>query len=104
VQLIKRLLGEGLEIRIWDREVSLGNLIGSNRQYIQDVIPHIGSLLRLTLEEVVQTTDVVLIGTKTVDRQHLQGLLRSDQAVIDLVNLDSSQRPQGPFAYEGICW
>ncbi len=104
VQLIKRLLGEGLEIRIWDREVSLGNLIGSNRQYIQEVIPHIGSLLRPTLEEVVQTTDVVLIGTKTVDRQLLQGLLRADQAVIDLVNLDSSQRPQGPFAYEGICW
>ena len=39
MQLIKRLLGEGLEIRIWDREVSLGNLIGSNRQYIQEVIP-----------------------------------------------------------------
>jgi GDP-mannose 6-dehydrogenase len=104
VQLIKRLLGEGLDIRIWDREVSLGNLIGSNRQYIQEVIPHIGSLLRPTLEEVVETTDVVLIGTKAVDRQVLQGLLREDQTVIDLVNLNSSQRPQGPFVYEGICW
>src|SRR5450432_1253470 len=104
VQLIKRLLGEGLEIRIWDREVSLGNLIGSNRQYIQEVIPHIGSLLRPTLEEVIQTTDVVLIGTKAIDRQVLQGLLRADQTVIDLVNLNSSQRPQGPFVYEGICW
>ena len=104
VQLIKRLLGEGLEIRIWDREVSLGNLIGSNRQYIQEVIPHIGSLLRPTLEEVIQTTDVVLIGTKAIDRHVLQGLLRADQTVIDLVNLHSSQRPQGPFAYEGICW
>jgi GDP-mannose 6-dehydrogenase len=104
VQLIKRLLGEGLEIRIWDREVSLGNLIGSNRQYIQEVIPHIGSLLRPTLEEVVQTTDVVLIGTKAIDLQVLQGLLRADQTVIDLVNLNSSQRPQGPFVYEGICW
>jgi GDP-mannose 6-dehydrogenase len=104
VQLIKRLLGEGLEIRIWDREVSLGNLIGSNRQYIQEVIPHIGSLLRPTLEEVVQTTEVVLIGTKAVDRQLLQSLLRAEQAVVDLVNLDSTQRPSGRFAYEGICW
>jgi GDP-mannose 6-dehydrogenase len=104
VQLIKRLLGEGLEIRIWDREVSLGNLIGSNRQYIQEVIPHIGSLLRPTLEEVIQMTDVVLIGTKAIDQQVLQGLLRAHQIVIDLVNLNSSQRPQGPFVYEGICW
>jgi GDP-mannose 6-dehydrogenase len=104
VQLIKRLLGEGLEIRIWDREVSLGNLIGSNRQYIQEVIPHIGSLLRPTLEEVIQTTDIVLIGTKAIDRETLQGLLRADQTVIDLVNLNSSQRPHGSFVYEGICW
>jgi GDP-mannose 6-dehydrogenase len=104
VQLIKRLLGEGLEIRIWDREVSLGNLIGSNRQYIQEVIPHIGSLLRPTLEEVIQTTDVVLIGTKAIDQEVLQGLLRADQTVIDLVNLNSSQRPRGSFVYEGICW
>jgi GDP-mannose 6-dehydrogenase len=104
VQLIKRLLGEGLEILIWDREVSLGKLIGSNRQYIQEVIPHIGSLLRPTLEEVIQTTDVVLIGTKAIDRETLQGLLRADQTVIDLVNLNPSQRPQGSFVYEGICW
>ena len=45
VQLVKRLLGEGREIRIWDDNVSLGRLIGSNREYIEQVIPHIGSLL-----------------------------------------------------------
>ncbi len=45
VQLVKRLLGEGRQIQIWDDNVSLGRLIGSNRQYIEDVIPHIGSLL-----------------------------------------------------------
>lgn len=104
VQLIKRLLGEGLAIRIWDRDVSLGNLIGSNRQYIQETIPHIGLLLRPTLEEVVQTADVVLIGTKDVDPKVLQSLLRADQTVVDLVNLNSSQRPRGPFVYEGMCW
>lgn len=44
VQLSKLLLGEGCEIRIWDGDVSLGRLLGSNRQYIEQVIPHIGSL------------------------------------------------------------
>jgi GDP-mannose 6-dehydrogenase len=104
VQLIKRLLGEGLEICIWDRDVSLGSLIGSNRQYIQEVIPHIGLLLRPTLEEVVQMSDIILIGTKAVDQQALQALLRAEQTVIDLVNLNSSQRPHGAFVYDGICW
>jgi GDP-mannose 6-dehydrogenase len=104
VQLIKRLIGEGLELRIWDRDVSLGRLMGSNRQYIEEVIPHIGSLLCSTVEEVVQTVDLVLIGTRAVNPQVLSDLLRKEQAVIDLVNLSPSARPQGPFRYEGICW
>ncbi|HTQ96822.1 MAG TPA: UDP-glucose/GDP-mannose dehydrogenase family protein [Candidatus Acidoferrum sp.] len=104
VQLIKRLLGEGLEIQIWDRDVSLGQLVGSNRKYIEDVIPHIGSLLRSTIEEVVSGAEVILLGTKTADRQSLQSLLQPKHTVIDLVHLNPSQRPSGNFQYEGICW
>jgi GDP-mannose 6-dehydrogenase len=104
VQLIKRLIGEGLELRIWDRDVSLGRLVGSNRRYIEQVIPHIGSLLCSTVEEVVKTVDLVLIGTKAVSPQMLNDLLREDQAVIDLVNLSPAERPYGSFRYEGICW
>jgi GDP-mannose 6-dehydrogenase len=104
VHLIKQLIGEGLQIRIWDHDVSLGRLVGSNRRYIEEVIPHIGSLLCSTLEEVVQTVDMVLIGTKAVDPRTLGELLRPEQTVIDLVNLDLASRPHGPFEYEGICW
>ena len=104
VQLIKRLIGEGLELRIWDCDVSLGRLVGSNGRYIEEVIPHIGSLLCSTLEEVVKSVDVVLIGTKAVNPQVLSDLLRQDQAVIDLVNLNPAERPHGPFHYQGICW
>src|SRR5258707_14569144 len=45
VQLVKRLLGEGCQVKVWDKDVSLGRLAGANRQYIEEVIPHIGSLL-----------------------------------------------------------
>jgi len=104
VQLIKRLIGEGLQVRIWDPDVSLGRLVGSNRRYIEEVIPHIGSLLFPTLEEVVQSAEAVVIGTKAVNQQALQSLLRLEQTVIDLVNLNPAQRLNGPFRYEGICW
>src|SRR6516165_5131368 len=67
VQLIKRLLGEGREIRIWDDNVSLGRLIGSNREYIEQVIPHIGSLLKPNPEEVLRDAEVVVIGTRGLD-------------------------------------
>ena len=101
VQLIKRLLGEGCQIKIWDENVSLGRLIGSNRQYIEEVIPHIGSLLCSDLEQALAGSEVVIVGTR-VDNHRLRNALK-DQRVIDLVNLDKSKRPAAS-AYEGICW
>lgn len=104
VQLVKRLLGEGFEVKVWDQDVTLGRLAGSNRQYIEDVIPHIGSLLSSNLEEVVRHAEIVIIGNRSVEKTELAKYLRADQTVIDLVNLDKARRPDAVGNYEGICW
>jgi GDP-mannose 6-dehydrogenase len=105
VQLVKRLIGEGCQLRIWDDNVSLGRLIGSNRQYIEEVIPHIGSLLSSDLEEVLQKAEVAVIGTRGIDRKRLESHLRPEQIVVDLVNLEKARRPAASGkAYEGLCW
>lgn len=104
IQLVKRLLGEGCELQIWDQNVSLGKLVGSNRRYIEEIIPHIGSLLVSDLKTAVTSCDVVVIGTREADSKVLGSYLREDQTVIDLVNLDKSRRLTGKGHYEGICW
>ena len=103
VQVIKRLLGEGCQVKIWDRDVLLGRIAGSNRQYIEEVIPHIGSLLSSEFEEVVQGGAVVIIATK-IDKDRLVRCMTPDQIIIDLVNLDPANRPSGAASYQGICW
>jgi GDP-mannose 6-dehydrogenase len=104
VQLVKRLLGEGCEIRIWDDNVSLGRLIGSNREYIEGAIPHIGSLLCSSLESALEKADVVVVGTRELDREVLRQRLRAGQHVIDLVNLEHARRASTDISYDGICW
>jgi GDP-mannose 6-dehydrogenase len=104
VQLVKRLLGEGFDVKVWDRDVSLGRLAGSNRQYIEEVIPHIGSILSADLEDVLRDADVVILGNKSASKEDLSKHLRADQIVIDLVHLDKARRPDGISTYEGICW
>jgi GDP-mannose 6-dehydrogenase len=84
VQLIKRLLGEGCQVRIWDRDVSVGRLVGSNRQFIEEEIPHIGALLCTDLATVVRDSELIVLGTKAVDEQSLAALIRPDQTVLDL--------------------
>ena len=104
VQLVKRLLGEGRQIHIWDDNVSLGRLIGSNRQYIEEVIPHIGSLLCSDLAQVVREAEVVVISTRGIKKEELQQHLRPDHIILDLVNLEKVRRPADKGRYEGICW
>jgi GDP-mannose 6-dehydrogenase len=104
VQLIKRLMGEGLEVKVWDEDVSLGRLAGSNRQYIEEVIPHIGSVLSADLEDVMRTAEVVILGNKSASKSQLAKVLRPEQIVIDLIHLDRTKRPEGAKTYEGICW
>ena len=91
MQLIKRLLGEGCDIGIWDDKVSLGRLVGSNRRFIESVIPHIGSLLCDDMQAVIATADLVLIGNQAVAKDNVISLLRPDQKLIDLMRLEESR-------------
>jgi GDP-mannose 6-dehydrogenase len=104
VLLVKRLVGEGCNLRIWDPCVSLGYLVGSNRQFIEQVIPHIGLLLSASLSEVVGSADILIIGTKSLDRSELISLIRPDQLVIDLTNSETSLHSNNGFSYQGLCW
>ena len=104
MELVKRLLGEGCEVRVWDEDVRLGRLAGSNRQYIEEVIPHIGALLTTDLKEALANAEVVIVGTRALDSRELAEQLRPGQMVIDLVNLARSRRPTTEASYEGVCW
>jgi GDP-mannose 6-dehydrogenase len=83
VQLVKRLLGEGCQIQIWDRDVSLGRLVGSNRQFIEEEIPHIGALLASDWKQVVRNSEVIVISTKAADEEILAEI-GPHQVIVDL--------------------
>jgi len=87
VYLVKRLLGEGCRCQIWDQNVRLGQIVGSNREFIENTIPHIGALLRDDLEEVLRSADVILLATKDVEHDEVLRQLRDGQILIDLVGL-----------------
>jgi GDP-mannose 6-dehydrogenase len=84
VQLVKRLLGEGCQIQIWDHEVSLGRLVGSNRQFIEEQIPHIGALLLADLEEVIAGAELVVVISKSINTETLLRQRQPGQIIIDL--------------------
>jgi len=106
VELAERLIGKGFDLRIYDGEVSLGRLHGSNRAFIAQALPHIGSLLLPSLEEAVGWAETVVVAKPfpTEEQQRLVSLLRADQVLVDLVRLDDGELSRFEGEYQGICW
>jgi GDP-mannose 6-dehydrogenase len=103
VQVAKRLIGEGCELRIFDPEVQLSRLLGANRSYIDANIPHVGSLLCSSMAEMLEPSEVILVGLQQAAlNDALQARVRADHHLIDLVNLPN--RDLLRCSYEGICW
>jgi GDP-mannose 6-dehydrogenase len=85
--LIETLIGKGLRLSIYDREVEVARLHGANKEFIERGIPHIASLLRPSLAETVDDAEVVVIGKKDEEFDALPHMLNDEQMVIDLVRL-----------------
>jgi GDP-mannose 6-dehydrogenase len=101
VTLIETLIGKGMELVIYDRDVSLARLVGSNREYIENEIPHIAKLMRGSIDEVLNAANTIVIGNKSEEFRQIESRLRPDQTVIDLVRLFDRPSSNG---YQGICW
>src|SRR5205085_4205041 len=67
VMLVERLIGKGLKLSIYDRDVELARLFGANQAYIESGIPHISQLLRSNLDEVIEQAEVIIIGKKEAE-------------------------------------
>jgi GDP-mannose 6-dehydrogenase len=103
VILAEALLGKGVSLCIYDKNVSLAKLVGANKEYIEKQIPHLSSLLCNTVDEVIQKSEVIVVGNQAPEFAEAVKQCRADQIVVDLVRLPiygSALKAD----YRGICW
>jgi len=102
VTLIETLIGKGMRLSIYDRDVSLARLVGANKEYIEREIPHISQLMRASIDDVLNEGEVLILGNKSAEFRSIESRLRPDHIVIDLVRAFGDRVSGGQ--YEGICW
>jgi GDP-mannose 6-dehydrogenase len=103
-ELIESLIGKGYQITIYDREVSLARLHGSNKSYIDHTIPHISRLMKTSLESALDGSEVVVVAKRSPEfEETLRRMDTSGQFVVDLVSILNEPR-DGKGGYDGICW
>jgi GDP-mannose 6-dehydrogenase len=107
VTLAERLIGKGYELAIYDRNVKLASLVGANRDYILNHIPHIGRLLLDRPEPLFECSDVVVLATGEKEFGDLVTRLGASKIIVDLVGVWplSTQTLAGRAqSYDGIAW
>jgi GDP-mannose 6-dehydrogenase len=103
VILAEALLGKGLQLCIYDQNVSLARLVGANKEYIEQQIPHLSSLLCDSIDEVIEKAEVIVVGNSAPEFADALTRCRGDQIIIDLVRLPI-RGSRLAADYRGICW
>jgi len=102
VELVERLLGKGYEVLIHDENVRLANLMGANRDFILNRIPHIAPLLVEDPQRVLQHGQTIVVGNKAPEFRAIVESIRDGQTVVDLARILDRASEKGK--YEGLCW
>lgn len=107
VDLIERLIGKGYEVKIYDKNVQLSRLIGSNKSYIESKLPHLSSLLA-DINTVIDESEIIVVANKENDYKTIfecetkENCKLKEKIAYDLVRITKEMNFEGE--YSGICW
>jgi GDP-mannose 6-dehydrogenase len=107
IETVEQLIGKGYDLRIYDKNVKLASLVGANRDFILNRIPHISRLMVDTIEAVLDHAQTIVIGTDEPDFLEVPARLREGQVVVEFVRMfkwASQNGSRGIGQYDGICW
>lgn len=101
VDVVESLLGKGFELRIYDKNVKLSEITGTNKDFIMAKIPHLQHFVYDDLDKVVTESDVLVVTNKEPEFEDL--LQRyPGKIIVDLVRAWKEVDYAGN--YEGISW
>jgi len=102
VTVIETLIGRGYQLSVYDSNVHLSSLLGKNKEYINNHIPHIYKLLKEEIQDVIDSSEVLVIGNNSEEFRDILTRVNPDQIVIDFVRIDKDLTSKDN--YIGICW
>jgi hypothetical protein len=103
VEVIEMLLGKGVELRIYDKNVNMAALTGANRDYILNHIPHISRIMVASAAEVMDFAEVVVVGNRCCRVSRTGGRAPTSSRWW-WTWCASSTRRVSKAVYDGICW
>ena len=101
VDVVETLLGKGFNINIYDKNVKVSELTGTNRDFIMAKIPHLQHFISDNLDNVAEVSDVLVV---TNNEPEFRDILTRypGKIIVDLVRAWKDVDYNG--IYEGLSW
>jgi len=103
VELAEKLIGKGYNVSIYDKEVSLAKIYGANKTYIEKMIPHISSIMKPSVQDVYDESEVIVICKNSQEIRKVCMQSNNKKMIVDLVRIFSNKK-EIKMPYEGISW
>jgi len=103
IDIIEILIGKGYQIKIFDKNVRLSNLLGANKEYIQKKIPFISKFIVSDENEIIDFSDLIVIVNSDTEYPDILSKVPNEKIIYDLVNITFANREKMPN-YKGIAW
>ncbi len=84
VALVEALIGKGCDVRILDRNVATARLVGANRRFIEEQIPHLASLMCASVEALLAHAETLVIGNANDEAAQALEAAGPGHTVVDL--------------------
>lgn len=103
VSLVDALWRDGYDVSVFDPDVRLDRMVGSNREFVARQLPQIAEVLRPTLEDALADTELVIVGQRRKEFTEAVSRL-SGIRVLDLVRISDDPAPTMSAEYAGLSW
>ena len=100
LQLVERFLGKGYKVSVFDKNINLSRLMGKNKEFLLNKLPHIDEILFENIDEFLNQIDSLVIVTSD-NILHDKLTYTTKVKIVDLKRIGEFEKFDN---YQGLCW
>jgi GDP-mannose 6-dehydrogenase len=102
VAVAENILAQGKQLKIYDPNLNMAEVIGANEQVISRTMPHLAQLLTQTAADAIAESELIIVAQKCVPLEELEAAVKSSHQILDVNSWDALKSL--PCSYTGSCW
>lgn len=104
VDVVETLIGKGYNVSIFDPNIELSKLLGTNKSFLEQEIPHIAKVLTESVDELIVKSEIVVLTNKSKEFHNIATRLTKGHILFDLARMDGLDGNEREYEYHGISW